>query len=293
MPVYKFATGATLGAYYPIGGSIAEILSDEADDYIINAYSSKASVSNMQLLKDKQTDMALVQSNIAYWGYQGIDMFTEKVENIAGIASLYPEYVQLIVLEDGGIDTFFDLKGKRISIGEETSGNYFDAVSILSEHGITLADIDPVTEKFDSSASMLASGEIDGMIITSGVPNSSIERLLGDVKLKLMDMDLDVMKALVSKNPYYDIKKIEKGEYSGMSKGVMTLSVQALWICQSDMSEDLVYEMTKTFWEKSGRMWNVHDSAQLINLNTVLNGMSIPLHEGAKKYYEDLGIDVN
>lgn len=291
--VYKFSTGASLGAYYPIGSAIAEILTDESDQYIVNAYTSSASVFNMEILADQSVDFAIVQSNVAYWGYEGVDMFENKIVNVNGIASLYSEYVLIIAREDSGIKMFEDLKGKRINIGKIGSGNYIDAVSILREHNISLDEIDVFTDDFVMSTERLLSGEIDSIIMTSGLPNDSILKLQSEVDLRFIEPDYDIMVQLARKNPYYVIEEIPLWSYTNLNETIKTLSVRALWVCNSELDNDLVYQMTKVFWENVLSLDDVHKNAEMIKILDARKGMSIPLHKGAKRYYEEQGMDPN
>lgn len=287
--IYKFSTGAALGAYYPIGAAISEILSDNTDDYIVNAYSSSASVSNMTFLAEGSVDLAIIQSNIAYWGYQGVDMFETPLDNIRGVASLYPEYVQIIVNASSGIENIYDLKGKKINIGSEGSGIYFDAVAILDKHGIGLNDFIPYNYDFNESTEELLEGEIDGIIMTSGIPNNSILKLQSEMDLNFISLDQNTMVDLVASNPYYSIERIEAAMYSDLEEPLDTLSVRALWVCSDSLDEETVYEMTKTLWKNVDKL-DVHDSAAMIRIIDAMKGMSIELHPGAKKYYKEQGM---
>lgn len=289
----KFATGSVGGVYYPLGGGISETLTDYMDGTLINAYTGNASVSNSKLLEAKEVDLALVQSNVASWALEGIDMFEEPLTELRGIASLYSEVIQVIVRKEANINTFQDLKGKRISVGKIDSGNYFDAVNLMNAHGLDLESMSVNYLSFGESFDMMINNELDAVFITSGMPTASVSLMASKVEIDLLELDMKVMQGLVETYPYYTIEVIPAESYPGIDDDLFALSTRALWICHNDLDEDLVYEMVKTYYERFGAIQSIHVSLEQESIDSALKGMSIPLHEGAIKYYKEIGIEMD
>ena len=133
----NIATGGTAGTYYPIGGAMAEILNKEIPGMNASAQSTGATVANINMLKDNSVDLAIVQNDITYYAVNGTEMFQDKkVDNIRGIASLYPETCQFVTLDKSGIKSIKELKGKRVAVGAAGSGAEANARQILEAYGL-------------------------------------------------------------------------------------------------------------------------------------------------------------
>ena len=164
----NIATGGTAGTYYPIGGAIAEVLNKNGMN--ASAQSTGASVANINMLKDKQVELAIVQNDITYYAVNGEEMFKDsgKVENLNGIASLYPETCQFVVREDSGIKSIADLKGKRVAVGAAGSGAEANARQILEAYGLTYNDIEEQFLSFAEGAYAIKDGTVDAAFVTAG-----------------------------------------------------------------------------------------------------------------------------
>lgn len=293
-PILKLVTGSTGGNYYPLGNAIAETLSEQNDDYTINAYTGNASVKNTDLIGKHEADMALVQSNVAYWAYNGFGMFEdEPVTNIRGIASLYSEMIQVIVRKDSGIKSIIDLKNRNVSLGLPDSGNYFDALNILEAYNLNSDDFNLLEYSFSDAVKGMKNGLIDAVFFTSGIPTSSVIAMSGDIEIDIIEIDAEILFEMIEEDPYYSYGLIPSDTYRGITKDVNTLSTRALWLCDADMDEDIVYRITKDFWENRKDIQEATDIAKSVLIDDAIEGMSIPLHPGALKYYKEIGIEVD
>lgn len=287
----KIVTGSTGGTYYPIGSEIAEILSDNMDGYIVNAYTGNASVSNSNLILENAVDMALVQSNVSYWAYKGIGMFEEApVSTIRGISSLYSEAIQIIVRSDSDIKSISELKGKRVNIGEVSSGNYFDSIAILEAYNLKESELQIYNHSFSEALELINNAEIDAVFITSGIPTTSVILMGSNIDIEILSIDESEIELLQINQPYYTKETIPANTYPGVDYDVTTLAVKALLVCSNELSEELVYNITKTFWNNNSSLKSTHEKGKSINIESSLDGMSILIHEGALKYYNEIGI---
>lgn len=283
----SIATGGTGGTYYPLGGNFANLIKD-ATGIEANAITSGASAENMALIKKEETEVAFTQTDIATYATEGTRMFDgDKVENMKGLGTLYPETIQIVTTEKSGIKSVEDLKGKTVSVGESGSGTLANAEQILEVHDLTLDDVKARNLSFDDSTTGIQDGTIDAAFITAGTPTGAVEGLAATEKVSIVPLADDKIDALIEKYPYYAKETIKSGTY-GLSDDTNTVAVQAMLVVRDDLSDDLVYEITKSIYENTDKIG--HAKGELISAEKALDGMAIDLHPGAKKYFDEKGI---
>lgn len=288
---FNITTGGTGGTYYPIGGAIADVLTKNIENLTTTAQAGNASVANVNLISTHETESALVQNNVAYWAYNGVGSFEGKaVKNIRGIASLYPEAIQIIALKDSGIETVEDLKGKKVSVGEQGSGVDFDVKNILKVYDMTYDDFRVDYLSFSEASQKLKDKQLDAAFVTAGYPTSSVIDVALTRDIVIVPIDEEKIEKLIEASPYYAKTIIPKGTYKGVEEDVVTATTMAMWVVDKEVDEELVYDMTKTMWENKESIEAAHEKARDITLDTALDGMGIPLHSGAEKYYREIGI---
>jgi uncharacterized protein len=283
----SIVTGGTGGTYYPLGGSIANIISD-ATGIQANAEVSGASAENMTTLKDGNAEIAFTQTDIASYAKDGKLMFEGNVvDNVKAIGTLYPETVQIVTTAKTGIKTVEDLKGKRVSVGAPGSGTFANSEQILEIYGLTMDDIDAKHLSFDESTGGIQDGAIDAAFVTAGTPTGAVEGLAATEDVVIVPVDADKAEALIAKYPYYAKDEVPSGVY-GLTASVPTVAVQAMLVVREDLSDDLVYKITKAVFENTDKI--AHAKGKLIKAEKALNGVGIDVHPGAQKYYDEKGI---
>lgn len=285
----SIATGGTGGTYYPLGGSFANLIKD-ATGIESNAVTSGASAENMALINKGEVEVAFTQTDIATYATEGTNMFKEKIDDIKGLGTLYPETIQIVTTEKAGIKSVEDLKGKTVSVGESGSGTLANAEQILEIHGLSLDDVKARNLSFDDSTTGIQDGTIDAAFITAGTPTGAVEGLAATEKVVIVPIADDKIDALIEKYPYYAKDTIKKGTYNA-KEDINTVAVQAMLAVKSDLSEDLVYEMTKAIYENTDKIG--HAKGEQISAENALEGMAIDLHPGAKKYFDEKGISAD
>lgn len=284
----NIATGGTAGTYYPIGGAIAEVLNKDAKGVNASAQSTGASVANINMLKDGQVDMAIVQNDITYYAVNGKEMFEEKVGNLRGIASLYPETCQFVVLEDSGIKSISDLKGKRVAVGAAGSGVEGNVRQILKAYGLTYDDIDEQFLSFAEGATALKDGTVDVACLTAGYPTASVQDVASQKKIRLLPVDDDKADALVKEYPFYTKTVIPKGTYQGFDEDVSAVSVMAILVASDKLSDEAGYEITKAIFGGLDKISAAHSAAKAISKEKALDGMDfITMNGGAQKFLKE------
>lgn len=280
-------TGGTGGTYYPLGGAFAKIISEETG-IETNAETSGASAENLATLKDGNAEMAFTQTDIAAYAKAGERMFADgKIDNVQAIGTLYPETVQIVTTKKSGIKSVEDLKGKRVSVGAPGSGVVANAEQILEIHGMSFDDIERKDLSFDESTAGIQDGAIDAAFVTAGAPTGAVEGLAATEDIIILPLAQDKIDALIEKYPFYIQDEVPAGTYQ-LAEAVPTVAVQAMLVVRDDLSEELVYDITKAVFENLDKV--THAKAKMIKAENALKGTGIDIHPGALKYFEEKGI---
>ncbi|MEQ2525774.1 TAXI family TRAP transporter solute-binding subunit [Bacillaceae bacterium CLA-AA-H227] len=279
-------TGGTGGTYYPLGGSFADIVTDETGIQA-TAQTTGASAENMTTLKAGDAEVAFSQTDIASYAKEGTAMFEgNAVENVQAIGTLYPETIQIVTTAKTGIKSVEDLKGKKVSIGAPGSGTALNAEQILEAYGIALTDIEKQDLDFAESTEGIQDGTIDAAFITAGTPAGAVESLSATAEVVIVPLEQDKIDALMEKYPYYIQDEVTAGTY-GLEEAVPTVAVSAMLVVTSDLSEDAVYEITKAIFENLDKV--THAKAKVIDPAKAKEGAGIDIHPGAQKYFDEKG----
>jgi hypothetical protein len=284
-------TGGAAGTYYPIGGAMAKAINDYAKGVKATAVTSGASVTNARKIGDKEAELALLQNDVAYYAYNGLEMFKDKpVTNMRGIATLYPEVIQIVTLKETGIKTVYDLKGKKVAVGAPGSGTAVDALQILKAAGIDESNTQIEYRDFKEVADGLKDKTIDAGFIVAGVPTAAVSDVAAVRDVMIVEVPDDIYQKLTKDYKFYVQHTIPAGTYKGQDEDVKTVAVLAMLVTREDMPEDVIYEVTKAIFEHRDVLVAAHKRAEDITLETALDGMPIPLHPGAEKYYKEKGL---
>ena len=281
-------TGGTSGTYYPLGGAMAKIITDETGIQT-DAVSSNASADNVIALQEEEAEIAFVQTDVVANAIDGVNAFDgNPVDNVLALGSLYPETIQIVTTDKAGIESVEDLEGKTVSVGAPGSGTYINAEQILEVHGMTMDDIDAQNLDFGESTGGIQDGNIDAAFITAGTPTGAVEGLSATEDVSIVPVEADKTEELVEKHPYYAADTVPEGTY-GLEEDVDTVAVLAMLAVTDNISEEAVYDITKAIYENTDQI--SHAKGELITLESALDGIGIDLHPGAKKYFDEEGIE--
>lgn len=284
------ATGGTSGTYYPFGGAMAQIFNSKIENMNVTAQSTGASVENLKLIGKKEAELAIVQNDMTDYAYNGVEAFNEgKIENVRAIATLYPEVIQIVATEASGINSIQDIKGKKFSVGAPGSGVEANARQLLEVMGMTYNDFSANYLSFSESADSLKDNHIEGFLFTSGIPNAAIQDTATTTKLKFVSVPDDVVKSLTEKYPFFTAYTIPAGTYKGQDADVKTIAVKATLVVGSEVSEKVVYDLTKALFENQAELAQAHAKGKELKLEDAVQGISVPFHAGAEKYFKEVG----
>jgi TRAP transporter TAXI family solute receptor len=303
---FRIATGSTGGTYFPVGALLAGAVSNPPGSrpcseggncgvpgLIAVTLTTQGSIENVDLLASGEVESGFVQADVAYHAYAGKGRFakTGPVAKLRAIANLYPEALHVVVRRDAKIAKIADLRGKRVAIGPPESGSSAVALLLLKAHGLSAKTVKLSTADPFSAADEMRAGEEDAMIVVAGAPMPAIEELAQDVPIDLLPLTGPEIDRLLRENPFFSRRELPAGIYPD-SPALATIAVGAQWLTTSDADDELIYELTRALWHPNTRrlLDRGPPNARLIRLETALSGVSIPLHEGALRYYREAGL---
>ena len=289
----SIATGGTGGVYYPYGGGFAELISQHLDGYDAVAEVTGASVENMGLIFRGDSDLALVLADTAYQAYTGTEAFEgRQVENARALASIYPNAVQLVTLADSDIDSLQDLKGKRVSVGAPGSGTELNARALMEANGLTYDDMETQRLNFNETADAIRDGDIDAGFWSVGPPTSSILNLATTRDIRLIGFSDEEIANAREEVEVFAPYTLKAGLYEGMDEPVQTIGIPNVLVVNSDMEDELAYELTKLLFERIDDLIAIHPAANDTTVEFTLQSTPIPLHSGSIRYYEEVDADI-
>lgn len=286
-----FLTGGTAGTYYPYGGAIANLWNQSDIGVQVTVEATGASVENVRLLNDKRADIALVQNDIADYAQNATEMFKDKAVPVGGIAIMYPELIQVVARADAGINGIRDLRGKRVGVGAPGSGNEANARQILDAFGMKYTDLaQAAMQSYAEMAASMKDRRLDAMFVTAGVPNAAIQDIATSQAIRIVPITGDDARAIKEKYRFFADASIPAATYQGVAGATATIAVQATLVARVDLEENVVYWLTRTMFEKQEQLGQAHAKGKELALDKALAGMSINLHPGATKFYNERGV---
>ena len=292
---FGIATGGTGGTYYPLGGMLAQLISNKAvvDGKKISATAEAAgaSVGNAKLLGNKEIESAFVAADILDAAYNGTGQFDKApLRNLRALGALYPETVQLITRADFNINSVRDLKGKSISSGAPGSGQYQLLTDLLKVYGMSRADVKEDLSSFTQAVDKIKDGNLHATLITAGVPTSAVTDFAQSHALKVIALTGPEIAELQKQQPYYASVPLPANTYKGQTVAVPTLAVMSVWTAHDGVSDSVAYEVTKALYENVATMAQVHSQGKNITLATATAVGTAPLHPGSIKYFKEKGV---
>ena len=302
---FRIGTGSTAGTYFPVGGIIASAISSPPGSrdcerggscgvpgLVAVAQSTRGSVDNVRQIRDGSLESGFSQSDVAFWAFNGQALFEEEgaMTGLRAIANLYPETLHLVVRFDSGIKSIADIKGKRISLDRKGSGTRVDALLVLKAFGISEDDLQVEALGSGAAADALREAEIDGFFFVAGTPAVAVQELAEEALVELLPIGGEGAERLLADYPFFAKHVVAAGTYPGIGE-TETISVGAQWLVSESVPEEIVYQITRSLWHPSTRQLldKGHPKGQQIVIEQALEGLGVPLHPGAERYYQETG----
>ncbi|CUH75950.1 TAXI family TRAP transporter solute-binding subunit [Tropicibacter naphthalenivorans] len=291
----SIGTGGVTGVYYPTGGAICRLVNKSRKEHGIRCAveSTGGSVYNINTIKAGELEFGVAQSDWQYHAFNGTSKFADNpFPEVRAVFSVHPEPFTLLARADAEIESFEDLKGKRVNVGNPGSGQRATMEVVMDAFGIAMEDFALATEyKGSEMAKQLCDGNIDAMIYTIGHPAAAIKEATTTCDVKLIDVVGEPIDKLVADNPYYRVATIPAGMYAGNDADTTTFGVGATFVTSANVSDDVVYVVSKSVMENIDDFKQLHPAfANLDPAQMVKDGLSAPLHPGAERAYKELGL---
>jgi TRAP transporter TAXI family solute receptor len=283
-------TGGTSGVYYPLGVALSEIYGAGIEGARTQVQATKASVENLNLLQQGKGEIAFSLGDSVQEAVKGNKEagFPAPLDKLRGIAAIYPNYIQIVASQESGIKSLADLKGKSLSVGAPASGTELNARAIFAAAAMKYEDLGKVEYlPFAESVELIKNRQLDATLQSAGLGVASIRDLATSLPINVVA----VPKAEVDKigAPYLSVV-IPAGTYEGQTADVETAAVGNFLITHDGISDETAYQMTKLLFENLDKLSAAHAAAKAIDPAKALDGMPVPLHPGAERYYKEKGL---
>lgn len=290
---FRIGTGGTAGTYYPVGGMIANAVS-QPGKIVATAQATNGSVANVNGVAGGAMESGFSQSDVATWAYTGTGVYEgkPKVADLRMIANLYPESIHLVVKKGSSIKSVADLKGKRVALDEPGSGTLVNARTVLAAYGVKESDIKPEYIKPNQAGDKLKDGALDAFFFVGGAPAGAIAELASSgAGIELVPLAGPQAEALRKSNPYLAVDTIPAGTYKDVP-AVQTMAMGAQWVTSAKADTETVYQITKALYSKAAQdaLAAGHAKGKFITKENAVKGVGIPFHPGAEKFYKEAGV---
>lgn len=283
-------TGGTSGVYYPLGVALSEIYGQGIEGARTQVQATKASVENLNLLQVGRGEIAFSLGDSLRDGWEGNKEagFPGKLDKLRGIAAIYPNYVQIVASKESGITTLEELKGKSLSVGAPASGTELNARAIFAAAGLTYQDLGKIEYlPFAESVELIKNRQLDSTLQSAGLGVASLRDLATSVPINVVAVPAEVVEKIGA--PFMAVT-IPAGTYEGQAGDVPTAAVGNFLVSHEGVSEETAYQMTKLLFENLDKLAAAHAAAKAIDVKKAVDGMPVPLHPGAERYYREVGV---
>lgn len=291
------ATASTGGTYYPIGVGMGNLWTKELKDEGIKAsgQSSAGSVENIDLLKKNEAHLAIIQGLIGAQAYQGTGSFEgNQFEDLRSVAMIWPNIEHFVLMDKKkNTGTISDIKGTTFSVGPQASGTEQSTLVMMDGINLSVEDIKPEYLGYDDTISAMRDGRLDGGSVPAGIPVAAVTDMFASgVKASVLDITPEQAKAINDINKAWYEYTIPADTYPKQTEEIHTIAQPNLLVASIDLDEETVYLLTKTLYENLEFMYEVHNSAKVMELDNALDGLPSPLHIGAYKYFKEVGLEI-
>lgn len=288
----NFPTASASGALYAVGAAITNLWDTEIDFVSASSQASAGGIENLNLVSAGDAQVSIAISSNCYQCLNGTDSFEGYAyDDLKVIAGLYFNPNQVVVTQDSGIAEIADVKGKHFAVASAGSSVYGECANHFTAAGLTFPDdINCEYITFTDAADMIQNGTIDGAWIMSGAPASAVTQACTS-GCKLIPISDDIISSLQAEYPWYAPYIIPAGTYPGQDSDVQTSAIKMTMFCRGDLDEETVYQLTKVFWENIDTLGEAQSNLKGLSAEDAVKDIAnLPLHDGAARYYKEIGV---
>lgn len=290
----RMYSGPSGGSWYPLGAKIMQVFDDEIDG-IATSNTSGGGISNIKSVDGGDAEIAWSYAHTAYNGHVGRGKFTESHDNIRHFATLYPAMFQVAVPSDSPIQSFADMAAANISPGKTGWTGTAFAEAILNAHGISFDNIKANGGtvhhvSYTESVALVKDGHVDVFMAATSMPQASFLELEHSPGIRFIGLADDKLQEILGANPGFIPGAMPAGVYDSLDQDLKTLGIVTNLVVSKDLPDDLVYDMCKVFWDHHAEFVEVKGIWNEVKLEDALSGVAIPVHPGAQRCYDELGV---
>jgi TRAP transporter TAXI family solute receptor len=289
---YTIGTAGSSGAYYIISAAMAKEIDDKAKVMNLIVQPTKGASENINLVDAGEMDFGWATSGVLYYSFHGTGyQKDEGPKQLAGVMSMHNSTGQMMVRKGSGIDTYADLKGKRVCVGTPSASVYDMSTAIMRAHGVDpTKDITAFYLTQDEGAQKLGDGDIDATFILAAHPTAVFTNLAAAGDFKLLQSDPKLLKVMIeAEMPYASIIELPANIYKGTEEPIYTLQQKACVFARPELPEEVVYDFVKTTINNWDAIKVGHNT--LVDLDTkAFFDVPIPMHPGAERYFKEVGL---
>lgn len=289
--IMTFGTGDTGGSLYPAGAAISQVWTNNVSGVKCNTQTSTGSFQNVQDVASGEVDVAVATADVVLSGFNGTGKFTAPLENLRVIGAVYTSVSSPVALKSSGLQYVHDLLGKRVAVGPAASATENSTLDAFNVMGITAENTSLENLGLGDGADAVGDGIIDAAFGFAGLPIGGQLNLAATKEIVVLDYTQEEIDKILEGNEAYIQASIPAGTYTGQEADTNTFGVKCLIIVSSDMDADLVYDLCKAMNENTADM--AAGNALLSDMTDpafLCTDMPISLHDGAVKYYTELGL---
>lgn len=284
----RLGTGNPGGIYYAYGSTLCSM-----ENNTISVKKTEGSQANMRLLREDFLDLAIVQSDVLAEAAAGSGSFDgQPVDRVRAIAGLYSEAFHILVRADSGIVSLSDLKGRKVSVGEDGSGAVNNLTHLLTSAGVSASTVEPVNMSYAESAEALENGSIDAFFCILGAPSAVVSALFSSADVRLLSLDERTVSAMTELYTGYFGMVIPAETYNGQDKDISTVGVKAVLTADSRIDSGRIREVTAALFEQGGSI-RFSLSVPEPEVDFAVSDIPCAFHDGAAEYYESVGVTVS
>lgn len=287
------SAGGTGGVYYPIGGGIAELITTKVDGYSAVSVVTGATVENMSHIASGESELALGIADVLTQAFNGTGHFEGRPIPLRALTAVYAAPMQIVTLADRPVTQLGDIRGTRFSVGAPGSGNEVSTRAVLAANGITFDDLGAAERlNYNETSDAMRDGTVDAGLWASTAPTSTIMSLAATRDIRLVPLSNEEIAAIIASDPAFVPFTLAAGLYPGMDAPVQTVALSNALVAHADMDDDLAYQVTRAIHENRDFLISIHPAMNDMTLDFAVNGLPIPLHPGAIRYYDEVGAAV-
>jgi TRAP transporter TAXI family solute receptor len=293
-PFVRIVSGPAGGTWYPLGAKMSQVFARDLPE-VLSSSGPGGGIENVRDVNQRNAELGFSVSDAVYSGYRGLAKFRHPQSNVRHFATVYTNVFQIAVPRKSPIRSIADLKDKNISPGKAGWSGTAVAQSVLKAYGITFDSIKRNGGTvhhvdYSDSVALMKDGHIDAFLALSSVPQSSFMELDFEPGIRLLDIDEAQLRQVLAEIPGSAPFVIPKATYGSLERDVQTVGIPVVMIVHKDVSDDLAYRLVRSFWERSQDLVEVSPVWKSVTLESALLAATAPVHPGAQRYYDEMGV---